>query len=103
MALNKLKYSLALLVLLVLKRTGNAWLFDSRFRFDWLSCTLTISFYTITKNKNTALQSRCTKIALQKPPTKALKNYYTHSYEATDITPDDRNLQKIHVYAKLTK
>jgi hypothetical protein len=102
MTLNKLKYSLALLVLLALKRTGNAWLFDSRFRIDWLSCTLTLS-YTTTKNNNTALQSRDTNISLQKPPTKTLKNYYTHSDEATDITPDDGNLRKIYVYAKLTK
>jgi len=49
MTLNKLKYSLALLVLLTLKRTGNVWLFDSRFQIDWLSFKLTISFYTTTK------------------------------------------------------
>lgn len=78
MPLNKLKYSLALLALLALKRTGNVWLFDSIFHIDWLSCTLTISFYTTTKNKNTSLQSRDTNISLQNPPIKAMKNYYTH-------------------------
>jgi len=49
MPLNKLKYSLTLLVLLALKRNENVWLFDSRFQIDWLSFTLTISFYTTTK------------------------------------------------------
>jgi hypothetical protein len=73
MTLNKLKYSLALLALLALKRTGNVWLFHSRFHIDWLSCTLKISFYTTTKHNNTALQSRDTNISLQNPPTKSVK------------------------------
>jgi len=86
MTLNQLKYFLALLVLLALKRTGNVWHFESRFRIDWLSCTLTLSFYTTTKNNNTPLQSRDNIISLQKPPIKAPMNYYTHSDEATDPT-----------------